>query len=333
MVIFIQHLGQKAGPFTPPEIQAGLASGIYQTSDLVWCEGMKEWAPLSTSLHILQDKTTPVVALTPYNGTTSSSGLAITSMVLGISAFFLCGITALPAVICGHLALVKIKRSEGRFEGNGFAITGLITGYLGFIVLFAAMAGLMAPLVIRQRMKANQSEAINNARSFGLSLMEFKMEYGSYPNSATAPRVAETTNTPEITGTSSNARFRQLIRSGITQSEQIFYAKGDGMSKPDGDISGDNALAPGECGFAYLENVRTDDKKPRPIAMAPFQYGSSKFDTEPFNARAVILWSDNFVSSLPINLVTGSVLIDGQDLLDPTHPIWGGTPPSLLLPE
>lgn len=39
MGIFIQHNGQQTGPFTQQEIQEGLASGLYQASDLVWYEG------------------------------------------------------------------------------------------------------------------------------------------------------------------------------------------------------------------------------------------------------------------------------------------------------
>lgn len=67
--------------------------------------------------------------------------------------------------------------------------------------------------------------------------------------------------------------------------------------------------------------------------MAPFISGTRKFDSMPFEGKAVILWSDNSVSSLEIDRFTGEVMLDGRNLLDPAHPIWGGVPPSLLLPE
>ena len=328
MGIFIQHKGQQTGPFTPQEIQAGLASGTYQTTDPVWTEGMASWIPLSQAPHLLGGTPAPVAGVPPAN-----SGLAIASMILGISGFVTCGLTSIPAVVCGHLALGKIKRSQGRETGGGFATAGLITGYLGFVVIgIAFLAGLTAPMVIRQRKKADQTEAFSNARSFGLALFEFEAEYGSYPNAATAATVAEQTGTPEITGDSSNARFRQLIRAGITQSEQMFYANADGIEKPDGIISGDDALAPGECGFGYIENVSANDS-PRPIALAPFVPGSDRLDPLPFAGKAVVLWSDNSVRSLNIDRVTREAELDGQNILDPTHPIWEGTPPILLLPE
>jgi type II secretory pathway pseudopilin PulG len=262
-----------------------------------------------------------------------NSGLALASMILGISGF-LCGVTAIPAIICGHIALGKIKQSQGRIAGNGFAITGLITGYISLVIMMIAMvAGLTAPMVVRQKKKADQTEAISNARQISMALMEFESEYGSMPNAATAQLVAEATGEPAISGSSSNARFRQLFQAGITQSEVIFYAKAAGTTKPDGVIFGNNALAPSECGFGYIENTRTDDATPRPIAMAPFKRGSQAFDPMPFDGKAIVLWSDGSVRAYPIDRTSGEVILDGQNLLDPSHPIWGGVPPSLLLPE
>ena len=161
MGIFIQHQGQQTGPFTHQEIQAGVASGLYQQTDLVWYEGAAGWMPLS-QLPVMAAATPQL----PPGVVPQTSGLAITSMILGISSFF-CLITGIPAVICGHIARGNIKRSQGQQTGDGFALAGLITGYLGTaIIAIAFIAGLTAPLVIRQRKKADQTEATSNARSF-----------------------------------------------------------------------------------------------------------------------------------------------------------------------
>lgn len=69
----------------------------------------------------------------------------------------------------------------------------------------------------------------------------------------------------------------------------MFYAKSDGTRKPDGIITGDQALAPDECGFAYVENIRTADGAPRPLVMAPFVKGRAEFDPMPFDNRAIVL--------------------------------------------
>lgn len=330
MQIFIQHQGRQCGPFAVDQVRSGLADGTYQLSDLAWYEGATGWLPLSTVPGFGDN----LSGATAHPSATRTSGLAITSLVLGILAFLTVGLTAIPAVICGHLALGKIKRSAGAQSGGGLAIAGLVTGYFGFFIIgIAVLAGLAAPLVIRQRKKADQTEAISNARSFGVALFEFKEEYGSYPDDATAKAVADATETEKVTGSTANDRFRQLIRAGITPSEWVFYAHIPGVHKPDGMIDGEHALDRGECGFAYIGNLVTTDEVARPIAITPLIPGTTRFDPKPFDGKAVILWTDNSVRSLPIDRKSGQVKLDGKNLLDPSHPVWGGKPPVIALPE
>jgi|GEM_PF-432940 len=331
MQITLQHNGQPVGPFPLAQVRAGLADGTYQPFDLAWYPGAPGWGPLANVPGIAPDTAPDYQPNGPSAGTSS---LAIWSLVLGGLSFLCAGLTGIPGVICGHLALGRIKRSGGLQTGSGLAIAGLVTGYVGtFIIGIAFLAGLTAPIVIRQRKKADQVEAMSNARSVGLALFEFGDEYGAFPDDATAAKVAEKTETPIVTGDSSNARFRQLLRAEISQSEVIFYAHAQGMHKPDNRFTGNQALAPGECGFAYVGNLDPKGKSPRPIAMTPFIPGTDRFDTNPFDGKAVFLWTDNSVSSLPIDRATGQVILNGKNLLDPTNPVWSGTPPVLLLPE
>lgn len=333
MEIFITQNNEKTGPFSPQEIQAGLASGKYRDSDLIWYQGVENWIPLSTAANIFNASPVNQPAALP-TAQPANCGLATVSLVLGISSFIFI-IPAIPAIVCGHIARGKIKKSQGKLQGSGVALAGLILGYAVFAlcILIALLAALAAPMTMRQIKRAQQTEAISNAKSFGLALFEFHDEYGSYPNAQTAKLVADQTKTPLITGDSSNARFRQLIASGITDSEEIFYAKSLITQKPDGNTSGDNAIAPGECGFAYIDNIPSDIRESRPIAMAPFTFSSGEFDKDAYDNKAVILWTDCSVTTLPIDPSTGKALLNGQDILDPKHPVWGGTPPNLVMPE
>jgi len=70
----------------------------------------------------------PPVPPAPSGGKTN--GLAIASLVMGILALLCLGALAgIPGVICGHMALGRIKTSgEG---GQGLAVAGLIMGYIG----------------------------------------------------------------------------------------------------------------------------------------------------------------------------------------------------------
>src|SRR6516225_3482216 len=56
---------------------------------------------------------------------------AIWSLILAILSFT-CGwlFTAIPAIICGHVARAKIRKSGGTLEGKNIAIAGLILGYI-----------------------------------------------------------------------------------------------------------------------------------------------------------------------------------------------------------
>ena len=72
----------------------------------------------------------------PPNGTNS---MAIASMVLGVAEFFTAGLTAIPAVVCGHIARRQMKLTSQR--GDGLATSGLVLGYMAIIfwsVLIAA---------------------------------------------------------------------------------------------------------------------------------------------------------------------------------------------------
>ncbi|MCX6397168.1 MAG: DUF4190 domain-containing protein [Propionibacteriales bacterium] len=64
----------------------------------------------------------------------TTNGLAITSLILGVVGF-VCGLTSIPAVILGHIAMGQIKRQNQ--GGHGLAIAGLVMGYLviGFVTL------------------------------------------------------------------------------------------------------------------------------------------------------------------------------------------------------
>jgi hypothetical protein len=60
---------------------------------------------------------------------------AIWSIILAVLSFT-CGwlFTAIPAVICGHVARAKIRRSGGALGGMGIATAGLIVGYIALVL-------------------------------------------------------------------------------------------------------------------------------------------------------------------------------------------------------
>jgi hypothetical protein len=85
-----------------------------------------------------------------------TSGMAVASMVIGILGLLglhMCG-AFLIGIPLGHLALNKIKYSNGRIGGRGIAIAGLVMNYIpaigiGILLLFSVLLGGLSNTLIR----------------------------------------------------------------------------------------------------------------------------------------------------------------------------------------
>ena len=76
----------------------------------------------------------PVIWPTPtsvYQPSMPTNSLARASLILGVAEFFSMGLTAIPAVICGHLAKSEMRQTGQR--GDGMATAGLVLGYMAII--------------------------------------------------------------------------------------------------------------------------------------------------------------------------------------------------------
>ncbi|MFI7634620.1 DUF4190 domain-containing protein [Nonomuraea sp. NPDC049400] len=61
-----------------------------------------------------------------------TNGMAVASLVLGIVGLIFCGLTSIPGVILGHIALNRIKKTGE--EGSGMAVGGLVTSYITVVL-------------------------------------------------------------------------------------------------------------------------------------------------------------------------------------------------------
>jgi general secretion pathway protein G len=109
-----------------------------------------------------------------------TAGLAIWSLVLGILSLICFSIlAAIPGVICGHKALSKIKHSAGALTGQGLAIAGLVTGYLGIawaIFMIPMMFAIAIPNFVKARDTAMQNACINNLRMIDAAKNQWALE-------------------------------------------------------------------------------------------------------------------------------------------------------------
>jgi type II secretory pathway pseudopilin PulG len=192
----------------------------------------------------------------------------------------------------------------------------------GGTILLILLFGLLGPLLFVSRKYADTTEAVNNARQIGLALLEFQAAYGKFPDADTAAEVRlRTKTTLDLSGSSSNAFFRQL-----------YYSKVKGTRKPDNNYSRAEALKKMECGFTYFLGAKPTDNPRRPLLVTPMIPGTDRFEGMRDSKRVVVLRLDNSVTSHRIDK-NGHVLIDGRNMMDPHHPIWDGHAPVIAWPE
>jgi hypothetical protein len=104
-----------------------------------------------------------------------TSGKAIASLICGL--LFFIPFLFVAAIIFGHLALSEIRKSAGRLKGEGFALAGLVLGYLWivgipFVLILSSIA---IPNVLRARMAANEASAVGSVRT----LMTAEISYAA----------------------------------------------------------------------------------------------------------------------------------------------------------
>ncbi len=101
-----------------------------------------------------------------------TAGLAIGSLVCGIAGVLL-GLPALLAIIFGHLARRKIKKSQGALKGGGIALAGLVLGYL-VLGVFVGISGLVA---FADRHHGPELKDLENARKIAAAVRFYSQQH------------------------------------------------------------------------------------------------------------------------------------------------------------
>jgi hypothetical protein len=188
--------GQQAGPYNLKQVRTMLEAGEVSAVTLYWTQGQTEWQPVSQlGLQQSVGGPPPVPSSQPpvyFAGGMGSvggvggmpaqpqtSGLAIWSMVLGFLVVLFSIFAAIPAVICGHISLGRINKSAGGLTGRGFAITGLVLGYLGLtIVPIAILAAIALPAFNAVQVRAKEMKSLNNEKMLALACRQYAIDNG-----------------------------------------------------------------------------------------------------------------------------------------------------------
>lgn len=168
--------GTQHGPVSEHELSSLSATGQIDGQTIIWRDGMADWLPMSqvpefqsntsnegaNPYHSPQAYPGQAPAAQAYAPAAPTDGLSIAALICGILAIISCyiwGLFGLPAVICGHLSLKKIKNSPTPIAGKGMAIAGLICGYIGIVFqLLMIIGGIFLFMESKQQMNDMETE-------------------------------------------------------------------------------------------------------------------------------------------------------------------------------
>lgn len=193
--------GQQLGRVSEAELKAGLPDGRYFPTDLVWREGMEQWVTLGELLGTApappaamagapqQPRAAGAAAVAPQVGGPADTSAGQRSLIAGIIALVtcgFCGIGSLVAIIMGHKALSRIKKTGA--AGRGMAVAGLIMGYVSIpaMVLLALPVGasLALPMFVKVQEKGITTKMISQARELHEACKRYAADNGGrYPDS------------------------------------------------------------------------------------------------------------------------------------------------------
>lgn len=119
----------------------------------------------------------PLAAMEP-----KTCGLAIASLVTGILSLFCSFFMAIPAIICGIIALVKIGKSNGQLKGNGLAIAGIAVPAVLSLVVVPLMLAILMPALSKTKMIAQRVVCSTNMQGLSTAMVVYMNDYDEkYP--------------------------------------------------------------------------------------------------------------------------------------------------------
>jgi hypothetical protein len=138
------------------ELPGLITAGTIRRDTLIWNETMADWEKAQSvradwfegpdvppELTNFQKKQIVAAGRAGPGGIPASKpadALAVCAMVFGVLGIICIQIFSPVAVICGHIALKRANENGDRSANKGLAIAGLVTGYLGLMILIVIIA-------------------------------------------------------------------------------------------------------------------------------------------------------------------------------------------------
>ncbi len=218
--------GKEYGPVSAEQLRQWIAQGRVNPATKVKDENAADWQVLGTMPEFVGNMSTPPPLSSASDSTTGApktSGLAITSLVLGILGPFSCGVTALFGLVFGIVGHNKIKKSKGRLSGSGLAISGIVLSAIFILVMPLFFAAMLLPALSKAKAKAQGIHCKNNARQITLGIILYAND-----NTNACPR-AENWCDAILSDVGTNRIFQCKAATGDSTSHFSYNKKLDGF--------------------------------------------------------------------------------------------------------
>jgi general secretion pathway protein G len=179
-----------------------------------------------------------------------TSGLAISSLVLGILSCTILGFVAgIPAIICGHSARRKARIAPQSYGGGGLAVAGLVLGYVGTVVSALVLLVMVLSITYTVRTSADHSRVMRiqaDLQAISTQLQLYESMNGTYPTTQQGLRALIEKPTTDPVPTRWYQLFREvpkdpwghdyIYRSPAGVTYELFSAGPDGVPDTTDDI-------------------------------------------------------------------------------------------------
>lgn len=103
-----------------------------------------------------------------------TSGMAITALILGIVGWISCGITAIPGLILGIVAMNQIKDPSRGLKGSGMAMTGTVLSGIALVLpVLALLVAILLPALGAARITARKMTNSTQIRGIHQSMVTY----------------------------------------------------------------------------------------------------------------------------------------------------------------